>query len=174
MVVESRRATVLGVGLQVVEQHPVTSVSDGVGTVLPPPGVDPHAGEGVSLPPQRLLQRGVISGEAAMRLNQVLIGAEGDFQRVVGAVERKFVARVGVGRAVDVARVVAHLVGEGKAGEEVVRRRMHGGEVRWRTRRAVPNGKLKFNAHAPRARTAQRCEKARFERVLKCRNLVSH
>ena len=109
-----------------------------------------------------------------MRLVQVLVGAEGDFQRVVGTVEGKLVARAGVGRAVDVALVVAHLVGEGKAGEKVVRRRVYGREIRSLARRAVPDGKLQLDAHAPRARPAQRCEKARVERVLKCRNLVFH
>ena len=56
MVMESWRAAVLGIGLQVMEKHPVASVSDGVGAVLPPPGIDPHAGEGVSPSSQRLLQ----------------------------------------------------------------------------------------------------------------------
>lgn len=120
------------------------------------------------------LQHGVVAGEAAMRIGQILVRAERDFQRVVGAVEGKLIASVGIGSAVDVARVVALLLGEGKAGEEVVRSRMDGGEVSCRARRAVPNGKLKLNAHAPRARPAQRCEKARVERVLKCRGLVLH
>ena len=156
------------------EQHPIASVSDGVGTVLSPPGVDPHAGEGVSLTPQCFLQGRVVGGEAALRLVQVLVGAEGNFQRVVGAVEGKLVARARVSRTVDVALVIAHLVGEGKAREEVVRCRVHGGEIRSFPRRAVPDGKLQLDADAPRARAAQRCEKARVERVLKCRGLVLH
>ena len=168
---EAHSATVLRVGLQMVEKHPVATVPDGIRTVLPPSGVDPHAGKGVSLPTQSLLQRGVVVGEAAVRLGQILVWAEGDFQRVIGAVEGKLVARVGIGRAVDVVHVVAHLVGEWEAGEEVIRRRMDGGEVRRRSGRAVPNRKLKLNAHAPRALAAQRCEETCVERIGDCRFL---
>ena len=50
MVVETRRTTILGVGLQMVEKHPVASIADRLLAILAPPWIYAHAGEGVPTP----------------------------------------------------------------------------------------------------------------------------
>ena len=71
-----------------------------------------------------------------------------------------------------VMEVSSFLDTEGKAGEEVVRRRMHGGEIRRHPRCAVPDGELQLDADAPRAPAAQRGEETRVERGGGCRFLL--
>ena len=124
------------------------------------------------MPAERLLQRGMVGGEAALRLDKALARAEGKLQRVVGAVEGKLVAGGGIGCAVDGVFVVARLFGERMARKEFVGRRMDGGEVGGGARCAVPDGELQLDADAPRAPAAQRGEETRVERGGGCRFLL--
>ena len=156
-----------------VEKHPVPSVPNGIGAILTPMRIYPHARKSVSPPSESILQRRKIRSEALPHRTQILRRAEGDFQRVVGAVERKFVVRAGIRRPVNRALVVAHLPGKRMNRQKLFRRRMDGGEIGRGARRAVPNRKFQLDADAPRALSAQRCEEMRVERA-KDRIFLSH
>ena len=117
-------------------------------------------GQGVSAPVERLLKGGVVGEEARVDGRQVLVRAEGKLEGVERAVERQFVPAFRVAGAVERSRVVERRVGEVEARQKFLGRRMDGVKVGRLSGRAVADGKRQLDAHAPRARAAQRREEA--------------
>lgn len=163
VVVEARGAAVFGVALEVVQEHPVAAVLDGLGAVLAPARVDAHPGQGVAARAERRLQRRVVAAEAVADGEERLVGAEGELEGVEGAVEGELVAGGGVAGPVEGAGVVARGLGEREAREEVGGGGVDGGEVRRLAGRERVDGQLQLDAGAPRAPPAQRREEARVE-----------
>ena len=143
--VKGNGVAVFGIGLQMMKQHPVASVGNRHIAVDRVMGIHAHAGEGMTVFRQEILNKGVVRPETRVNHLDVAFRAEGQLQRVVAAIIGKRIVVLRAMRRVDIPLVVAMDVVKSKTGDERVGQRMHHIKIHWRVLQ-IDDGQFKFHA----------------------------